>query len=461
MNDEIVSKEVSYSLMIPFAPEFCAQTIDCDHGEMKECPQCLDISPVQFFVARTRVTKCCCYCRQMWRDQKLCLLKNRTSVNIGKETKCSKCYNPYPIETHLKSGKSKHVRETKICKCCMEKKYLPPSEVVMEDKKRCSKCHKWHPLESHFRSVSISETKMCKQCRLKQNNTRQNIRWERYCEIKKKLVSEKNGCEWPDYKCEEIDVRCIQFDHINPDCKSFEISKWSHILSLDESSLINEISKCRLLCAFHHNINSARQRKNKQENCSGETGEKYKCFQDKELVLLDSSNTKLAKKKLRMENKIKLSEKKIEMSKCSMCARVVTENECEGFDFDHLDQYQKFMNISTMVRHYSWKKIVIEMDKCRLLCANCHRKHTVTQQKERIKNGHVFKKRKRYTLTDSPHSQDFPKNPHTKGDPIPNEQKLRELVKRYSITDVGKLYNVHAAAIRYWCHKRGINITTK
>lgn len=42
------------------------------------------------------------------------------------------------------------------------------------------------------------------------------------------------------------------------------------------------------------------------------------------------------------------------------------------FDFHHLDPEQKDTDW-TKLRLRSWDKIVIELDKCDLLCSNCHR----------------------------------------------------------------------------------------
>jgi len=41
-----------------------------------------------------------------------------------------------------------------------------------------------------------------------------------------------------------------------------------------------------------------------------------------------------------------------------------------AFDFHHVDPQQKDFNISQVM---SWERIVKELDKCELLCSNCHR----------------------------------------------------------------------------------------
>lgn len=62
------------------------------------------------------------------------------------------------------------------------------------------------------------------------------------------------------------------------------------------------------------------------------------------------------------------------------------ENPCETcgegdpivLEFDHVDQSTKEFEISAMYG-YALEKIVNEISKCRVLCANCHRRHTYSQ----------------------------------------------------------------------------------
>lgn len=72
-------------------------------------------------------------------------------------------------------------------------------------------------------------------------------------------------------------------------------------------------------------------------------------------------------KSLRNRNKIKGIEYK--GGKCSICGY----DKCNSaLDFHHLDQTKKDFTISSNMNR-AWSKIKIELDKCILVCANCHR----------------------------------------------------------------------------------------
>jgi hypothetical protein len=51
----------------------------------------------------------------------------------------------------------------------------------------------------------------------------------------------------------------------------------------------------------------------------------------------------------------------------------------QALTFDHIDPDTKAFNIANFGEH-SWKDILEETQKCRVLCANCHNIHTAQQQ---------------------------------------------------------------------------------
>ena len=54
---------------------------------------------------------------------------------------------------------------------------------------------------------------------------------------------------------------------------------------------------------------------------------------------------------------------------CSRCGQVFPD--C-CFDFHHVDVYAN-NEVPSSVLHKSWKSIVTELDKCIMVCSNCHR----------------------------------------------------------------------------------------
>ncbi len=62
--------------------------------------------------------------------------------------------------------------------------------------------------------------------------------------------------------------------------------------------------------------------------------------------------------------------------KCIDCG----ENDPIVLDFDHKEPQVKFKSISKMLSgHYSWKSLLVEIQKCEIRCANCHRRKTYIQ----------------------------------------------------------------------------------
>lgn len=61
---------------------------------------------------------------------------------------------------------------------------------------------------------------------------------------------------------------------------------------------------------------------------------------------------------------------------CKICS----EADIRTFEFDHIEPSSKKFNISQAVRlGYNWRDVEKEILKCRILCANCHKKHTAEQ----------------------------------------------------------------------------------
>jgi hypothetical protein len=61
---------------------------------------------------------------------------------------------------------------------------------------------------------------------------------------------------------------------------------------------------------------------------------------------------------------------------CEECG----EADVRTFEFDHLDPSLKSFSVAHgIAAALTWDAILAEIQKCRMLCANCHRKHTAEQ----------------------------------------------------------------------------------
>ncbi|HSI20566.1 MAG TPA: hypothetical protein VLA04_02560 [Verrucomicrobiae bacterium] len=67
----------------------------------------------------------------------------------------------------------------------------------------------------------------------------------------------------------------------------------------------------------------------------------------------------------------------IEEIKANLSCEVCGENHPRCLDFHHRDPAQKKALIGGIARKKSWKKerIIEEINKCSVLCSNCHRKY--------------------------------------------------------------------------------------
>ncbi len=79
------------------------------------------------------------------------------------------------------------------------------------------------------------------------------------------------------------------------------------------------------------------------------------------------------------KNKIKMNRKAIDFVrkvKSTPCADCGVKYPYYVMDFDHRDRNNKHYAISSMLYNYGVDKIRIEVEKCDVVCANCHRERT-------------------------------------------------------------------------------------
>ena len=92
-----------------------------------------------------------------------------------------------------------------------------------------------------------------------------------------------------------------------------------------------------------------------------------------------TENSEYYKKKARVHTKryMEKARKLIYEIKLGNPCIVCGESDPIVLEFDHIDPSTKEHNVSEMVKKgYSCESILNEVEKCRLLCANCHRRET-------------------------------------------------------------------------------------
>lgn len=59
-------------------------------------------------------------------------------------------------------------------------------------------------------------------------------------------------------------------------------------------------------------------------------------------------------------------------SQCEICSLKLKNTHPAVFEFHHIDPKEKDIDFNS-VKYWKWDRIIVELDKCMLLCANCHR----------------------------------------------------------------------------------------
>lgn len=198
--------------------------------------------------------------------------------------------------------------------------------VSYPNKTRCRSCRQLKPKRDF-----VSNGTTCTICREK--STKFNDDMDDYT----LLVKKKKG---PCVDCGETNVNVLQFDHIDRGNKLRGVTKCRSIKTIDE-----EAAKCEMRCCICH------IRKTREElswKIQPTPAQKY------------------------------VDEIKRKIGGCSLCGWY-DKTLLEALHFDHLDRDTKSASISAFAIKNCQEQVDTEIEKCRLICANCHRLHTIKQ----------------------------------------------------------------------------------
>ena len=168
------------------------------------------------------------------------------------------------------------------------------------------------------------------------------------------------------FPCKDCDLQyepeCMDFDHIRK--KIYNISRLVQ-QRYSKKFILQEIEKCELVCVLCHRLRTYKR-----------------TIQNAPLRLIDPSQKQItARAKREYKKKIVNT---LKLNPCSKCGN--SYESCQ-MDFDHIDPDSKFEWITNLVRGgYSIDILQIELDKCRLLCALCHRRQSSHKNKQLVQN---------------------------------------------------------------------------
>lgn len=264
-------------------------------------------------------------------------------------------------------------------------KDISPEKIVNKNNQYCETCKiKLNDENSYLKKRKNKEVynNNCKECFSK-------ILFERRSSFKKKIV-EYGGNECA--KCGyDKDMTALEFHHLDPFKKEFNPSS---SLSISWELVRKELDKCILLCSNchreeHHNLYQLKKLQEEFDNfqqlnfsksilTGKNTGEKSCNICD---VILTSTNKVKGEKRYmckKCDSKrliIRSQNRKKQVvdymgGKCSLCGY----DACiRALEFHHLDPSKKSKEFDEKFDTWNIEKKKEELDKCILICSNCHR----------------------------------------------------------------------------------------
>jgi hypothetical protein len=213
--------------------------------------------------------------------------------------------------------------------------------------------------------------------------------WER-------MRKEAGGCANPD--CRERGPKAwqvLQANHLDPKTKVRALSRypwWSKgEWTVDQcvSEMRKEAAKCNFLCGFCHALNEHSNQANRHGDPDAMPDGKWNGTEEEVVQYHAKHNAKI-----RFPKQQFVDAEKLRRGCCATCRRVVAPETCVAFHFYHRDERTKTIGKGTLAGKYGGvcglvanhaKRaaldeirpiLVAEMDKCDLLCHNCHHRKT-------------------------------------------------------------------------------------
>jgi hypothetical protein len=147
----------------------------------------------------------------------------------------------------------------------------------------------------------------------------------------------------------------MDFDHRDPSTKSFNLMAGRAML-MSTQRLLAEVAKCDIVCANCHRVRTKLQHRARLTAGTTPRG----------------SSRYLERHRARWRSQAALLDQ-LRNVPCADCAERFPP--C-AMDFDHRDPSTKEQRVTAMIGRAGISRILAEVAKCDIVCANCHRART-------------------------------------------------------------------------------------
>jgi hypothetical protein len=236
----------------------------------------------------------------------------------------------------------------------------------------CRHCSMWKPITDFTKGLRRRDglKSFCRDCENKYyRGKRGNVDKKQYLRQKQRvderkqrtLTQQGGGCHFCGVIFDVMNV--YDFHHIDPNQKEYWIAS---ILGRANSTWVKESKKCVLICAICHRlVHKFVRRKNNYDNIPYSISRR----QD-----VERRSSRVQERKLLILN---------QQNGCLHCG--LNYQDARLYDFHHSDPSVKEGSVSSMMAYANekWKE---EVQKCALICVNCHRLiHAEVDVKEKCK----------------------------------------------------------------------------
>jgi len=284
---------------------------------------------------------------------------------------CAHCGQPFPLNVTV-NGERKHFHKRKYCFECSplgggNRKTL---ELHTATRRVCSGCSEEKPVSEFFKRPRGDYKSFCKACHGKEGTKLRK-------QYKQQAVVHMGGeCQKCGYKrCN----RALEFHHIDPSQKDFTFSGARR--SFESSKA--ELDKCTMLCANCHR--EEHERTTHLEYATADKGvldpvHGFRCPQCDEVKAESEFGKrrggkrhpwcKHCKKTYQQQRRREIKQETVDYKggKCQLCGY---SKSLDALEFHHKDPTQKDLGVAELRKKLS--AIKDEVDKCILVCCNCHR----------------------------------------------------------------------------------------